>query len=107
MATIPAVLRAIVRAVPLAADCSEITSSDLAQIDSLDVSGEDVDSLHKRDFEGLTGLLTLDLSGNDLDHLPSDLFDHVPTLTKLKLNGNDIARAARECVRPADGAHRA
>ena len=87
----PAVLRAIVRAVPLAADCSEITSADLAQIDSLDVSGEDVDSLHKRDFEGLTGLLTLDLSGNALDHLPSNLFDHVTTLTELKLNGNDIA----------------
>ena len=87
----PAVLRAIVRAVPQAADCSEITSADLAQIDSLDVSGEDVGSLHKRDFEGLTGLLTLDLSGNDLDHLPSDLFDHVATLTELKLNGNDIA----------------
>ena len=87
----PAVLRAIVRAVPLAADCSEITSADLAQIDSLDVSGEDVDSLHKRDFVGLTGLLTLDLSGNALDHLPSNLFDHVTTLTELKLNGNDIA----------------
>ena len=84
-------LKAIVRAVPLAGDCSEITSADLAQIDSLDVSGEDVGSLHKRDFEGLTGLLTLDLSGNDLDHLPSDLFDHVATLTELKLNGNDIA----------------
>ena len=87
----PAVLRAIVRAVPLAADCSEITSADLAQIASLDVSGEDVDSLHKRDFEGLTGLLTLDLSGNALDHLPSNLFDQLTTLTELKLNGNDIA----------------
>ena len=87
----PAVLKAIVRAVPQAADCSEITSADLAQIDSLDVSGEDVGSLHKRDFRGLPGLLTLDLSGNALDHLPSNLFDHVATLTKLKLNGNDIA----------------
>ena len=87
----PAVLKAIVRAVPQAGDCSEITSADLAQIDSLDVSGEDVGSLHKRDFEGLTGLLTLDLSGNALDHLPSNLFDHVATLTELKLNGNDIA----------------
>ena len=87
----PEVLKAIVRAVPQAGDCSEITSADLAQIDSLDVSGEDVDSLHKRDFVGLTGLLTLDLSGNALDHLPSNLFDHVTTLTELKLNGNDIA----------------
>ena len=87
----PAVLKAIVRAVPQAGDCSEITSADLAQIDSLDVSGEDVGSLHKRDFRGLPGLLTLDLSGNALDHLPSNLFDHVATLTELKLNGNDIA----------------
>ena len=87
----PEVLKAIVRAVPLISDCTEVTSPDLAQIDSLDVSGEDVDSLHKRDFEGLTGLLTLDLSGNDLDYLPSNLFDHVTTLTELKLNGNDIA----------------
>ena len=87
----PAVLKAIVRAVPQAADCTEVTSDDLAEFHDLNVSGKDVDSLHKRDFAGLTVLRTLDLSGNDLDHLPDDLFDHVPTLTELKLHGNDIA----------------
>ena len=88
----PAVLKAIVSTVQQGADCTEITAADLADalFRELDVSGKDIDSLHKRDFAGLTALRTLNLSGNDLDHLPSDLFDHVPTLTKLKLNGNDI-----------------
>ena len=85
-------LKAIVSTVQQGADCTEITAADLADalFRELDVSGKDIDSLHKRDFAGLTALRTLNLSGNDLDHLPSDLFDHVPTLTKLKLNGNDI-----------------
>ena len=88
----PAVLKAIVSTVQQGADCTEITAADLADalFRELDVSGKDIDSLHKRDFAGLTALRTLNLSGNDLDHLPSNLFDHVPTLTKLKLNGNDI-----------------
>ena len=82
---------AIVAAVSAASTCAAVTDTHLAGIASLDLSGEAIDSLHKRDFEGLTGLTELDLSGNALDYLPGDLFDHVTTLTELKLNGNDIA----------------
>ena len=82
---------AIVAAVSAASTCADVTAAHLAGIASLDLSGEAIDSLHKRDFEGLAGLTELDLSGNALDYLPGDLFDHVTTLTELKLNGNDIA----------------
>ena len=82
---------AIVAAVSAASTCADVTDTHLAGIASLDLSGEAIDSLHKRDFEGLAGLTELDLSGNALDYLPGDLFDHVATLTELKLNGNDIA----------------
>ena len=40
---------------------------------------------------GLAGLTELDLSGNALDYLPGDLFEHVAALTDLTLQGNDIA----------------
>ena len=87
----PKVLAAMARAVPGTNPCNEITSADLALITSLDVSGQDVDSLRKADFEGLTILTTLNLANNQLDYLPSDLFDHVTTLKELKLNGNAFA----------------
>ena len=98
----PEVLKAIVSTVQQGADCTEITAADLADalFRELDVSGKDIDSLHKRDFAGLTALRTLNLSGNDLDHLPSDLFDHVPTLTELKLSGNDIAALPANVFNP-------
>ena len=82
---------AIVAAVSAASTCADVTDTHLAGIASLDLSGEAIDSLHKRDFEGLTGLTELDLSGNALDYLPGNLFDHVPALTDLTLQGNDIA----------------
>ena len=70
---------------------TDVTDADLAGIASLDLSGEAIDSLHKRDFEGLTGLTELNLSDNALDRLPDDLFEHVATLTGLRLQDNDIA----------------
>ena len=85
-------LAAILDAVPGGnTSCDRVTDADLAAIASLDLSGEAIDSLHKRDFEGLTGLTELNLSNNALDRLPDDLFEHVATLTGLRLQDNDIA----------------
>ncbi len=79
---------AIVAAVSAADTCADVTDTHLAGIASLDLSGKGIDSLRKRDFEGLAGLTELNLSGNALDYLPGNLFDHVATLTGLKLNAN-------------------
>ena len=88
----PKVLAAILDAVPGGnTSCDRVTVADLAAIASLDLSREAIDSLHKRDFEGLTGLTELNLSNNALDRLPPDLFEHVATLTGLRLQDNDIA----------------
>ena len=88
----PKVLAAILDAVPGGnTSCDRVTDADLAGIASLDLSREAIDSLHKRDFEGLTGLTELNLSDNALDRLPDDLFEHVATLTGLRLQDNDIA----------------
>ena len=88
----PKVLAAILDAVPGGnTSCDRVTDADLAAIASLDLSSEAIDSLHKRDFEGLTGLTELNLSDNALDRLPDDLFEHVATLTGLRLRDNDIA----------------
>ena len=88
----PKVLAAILDAVPGGnTSCDRVTDADLAAIASLDLSREAIDSLHKRDFEGLTGLTELNLSNNALDRLPDDLFEHVATLTGLRLQDNDIA----------------
>ena len=88
----PKVLAAILDAVPGGnTSCDRVTDAHLAAIASLDLSREAIDSLHKRDFEGLTGLTELNLSNNALDRLPPDLFEHVATLTGLRLQDNDIA----------------
>ena len=88
----PKVLAAILDAVPGGnTSCDRVTDAHLAGIASLDLSREAIDSLHKRDFEGLTGLTELNLSNNALDRLPPDLFEHVATLTGLRLQDNDIA----------------
>ena len=88
----PKVLAAILDAVPGGnTSCDDVTDAHLAGIASLDLSREAIDSLHKRDFEGLTGLTEINLADNALDRLPGDLFEHVATLTRLQLRGNDIA----------------
>ena len=88
----PAVRDAIVAKISAADTCDEVTDAHLSgQVGSLDLSGESIGSLHKRDFEGLTALHTLDLSNNALDHLPGDLFEPLDaTLRTLKLNGNPL-----------------
>ena len=87
----PAVRDAIVAKVSAADTCDEVTDAQVNAIGSLDLSGESIGSLHKRDFEGLTALHTLDLSNNALDHLPGDLFEPLDdTLRTLKLNRNPL-----------------
>ena len=89
----PAVRAAITDAVPTLGpgDCDQVLAPDLANITSLDISGENIDSLRKADFDGLTGLTTLNLSDNDLDYLKEDLFEGVTALTTLDLRKNDLA----------------
>ena len=88
----PAVRDAIVAKISATATCADVTDTHLSgQVGSLDLSGESIGSLHKRDFEGLTALHTLDLSNNALDHLPGDLFEPLDdTLRTLKLNRNPL-----------------
>ena len=106
----PAVRAAIVGAVSAASTCAEVTDAHLAAIRALDLSGEgigsgeDIGSLRKADFEGLTRLSELDLSGNALDHLPGDLFEHLDSsMRTLKLNGNPLGALPAGVFDPLTG----
>ena len=68
--------------------CSAVEHAELAQITSLDLSGDNISALLAGDFAGLTGLTSLDLSDNSLTTLPEDVFDDLAALETLDLRGN-------------------
>ena len=76
--------------------CAAVDSSDLASITSLNASvsssrnQEPLTNLQAGDFDGLTNLETLDLSGNQLAELPEGLFDGLTSLRTLLLYGNRL-----------------
>ena len=70
--------------------CENITTTDLEGIRSLDLSGMDITTLHKNDFDSLTSLKSLNLRGNNLSSLPAGLFDKLTNLRGLNLKGNNL-----------------
>ena len=70
------------------ASCSEVSTVDLLEVTSLDLSDQAISGLQADDFEGLVRLETLDLSHNSLTTLPAGVFDDLYLLRTLHLNNN-------------------
>ena len=85
------VANAIVEASP-ADSCDAVTTTQLADITTLDLSGDDssseITSLMSGDFDGLAGLTKLDLSDNSLTTLPETIFNSLTALSNLDLSFN-------------------
>ena len=84
------VANAIVAAVSAATPCDEITTAQLAEITTLNLSSTGISSLQIGDFAGLTKLMSLDLSSNDLSELPANIFAGLINLEILRLNNNNL-----------------
>ena len=57
---------AILTTLPNVRDCANVSTSDLASIiGTLDLSGQEIDTLHHEDLNGLTAVQVVDLSDND------------------------------------------
>ena len=70
------------------ASCSEVSTVDLLEVTSLDLSDQAISGLNADDLEGLVRLETLDLSHNSLTTLPAGAFDDLYLLKTLRLNNN-------------------
>ncbi|MYJ56907.1 MAG: leucine-rich repeat domain-containing protein, partial [Rhodothermaceae bacterium] len=86
-----AVMDAILSRISATNDCSEVTSTQLAAIMSLNLQRRNISSLQEGDFDGLVSLTRLDLNFNDLSTLPADIFDELNSLTVLGLRGNYLS----------------
>ena len=84
---------AILTALPNVSDCAAVTGAHLASITgTLDLSGQEIDTLHHEDLNGLTAVQVVDLSGNDLDLIPPDLFGATVSLEEMLVNDNELTR---------------
>ena len=72
------------------ASCSEVSTVDLLEVTSLDLSDQAISGPQADDFEGLVRLETLDLSHNSLTTLPAGVFDDLYLLRTLHLNNNQL-----------------
>ena len=59
----------------LSKDCDEISTHDLEDVTSLDLSDSEIEDLQHGDFSDLVKLESLDLTGNDLASLPAGAFE--------------------------------
>ena len=80
-----AAVRDAIRADRHCADVAEV-----ATIDRLDLSGENLSLLKPLDFSGMVGLRTLDLSSSGLRSLPPRIFQQLVNLRILSLNNNQL-----------------
>ena len=71
-------------------DCALVTRSQLAEIDSLDVSDAGLSSLQENDFQLLPGLIVLRLGANQLSQLPRNVFSNLGSLAVLDLSSNRL-----------------
>ncbi len=81
---------AILELIPGTELCDEVTSNDLGNIISLNLSQMDITQLQSGDFNGLTNLQELDLGDNALTDLHQDLFDGLTNLRQLSLDKNSL-----------------
>ena len=85
----PQVRDAILAAVGVT-DCNSLTGSQLAGIDSLDVSESGLSGLKEDDFELLPGLTVLRLGSNRLSQLRPNVFSGLDSLAVLDLSNNSL-----------------
>ena len=71
-------------------DCSAVNSTQLAGIQSLNLTSKNIRALKEGDFDNLTGLTFLYLNGNNLSSLPEGIFDGLTNLETLSLGGNGL-----------------
>ena len=84
---------AILAVLPDVSDCANVSTSDLASITgTLDLSGQEIDTLHHADLNGLTAVRVVNLSDNDLDLIPPDLFNETTSLEEMRVNDNALTR---------------
>ncbi len=86
----PQVGDALVKAIGVVSDCTEVTRTDLAGVTSLGIAGAGITELHADDFSGLSSLRELNLASNQLTRLPEGIFSGLGTLERLTLNFNPL-----------------
>ena len=84
------VVDAIVQAVSDVDSCGYVSNAHLAEITTLDLSGQGISSLQSGDFRGLSALHILLLSENQLTTLPADIFSGMAALEHLALWRNQL-----------------
>ena len=84
------VVDAIVQAVSDVDSCGYVSNAHLAEITTLDLSGQGISSLQSGDFKGLSALQTLQLTVNQLTTLPADIFSGMAALESLELQRNQL-----------------
>ena len=70
--------------------CKKITRKDLARVESLELQGKNITSLHFTDFDGLSNLKDLELDFNELRRIPANTFAFASNLKSLTLDGNEL-----------------
>ena len=70
--------------------CGDVTSTQLAAIDLVDLSDAGITALAAGDFAGLTALEDLYLDDSDLTELPAGVFAGLTALEELELDDNDL-----------------
>ena len=84
---------AILAVLPDVSNCANVSTLDLASITgTLDLSGQEIDTLHHADLNGLTAVQVVNLSDNDLDIIPPDLFNETTSLEEMLVNDNALTR---------------
>ena len=75
--------------------CSEVTATQIADIETLDLRGVDLTELRASDLAGLTSLTRLRLGNNSLTSLNQSTFSSLTTLTVLDLRKNNLTSLHR------------
>ncbi|MXY44700.1 MAG: leucine-rich repeat protein, partial [Dehalococcoidia bacterium] len=87
----PQVRDAIMKLIPAASDCAEVTDAQLAAITGdLRLNGRGIQMVRVGDFDGLSNLNGLELQHNRLTSLPQGVFDDLAGLRRLRLNDNRL-----------------
>ena len=84
----PQVRDAIMRYYPGKQHYDEVRPDNLAELDTLELSGRGITALKSGDFDGFTTLRYLMLSNNELTTLPNDIFDGLGSVIQLNLDNN-------------------
>ena len=76
---------------PPPSDCTNVPTTGLQSVGSLNLSGQRIPALQRGDFAGLTALEKLNLHNNQLSILPADIFAGLTALKMLYLLNNQLS----------------